>query len=295
MRKLIAGFLAATLFTTMAQGKAKPAADNASPALWVVRDKDTTIYLFGTIHVLKPGLQWFDGGVKKAYDASSEVMFEMVEPDAATAQKMVLEKAVDPDGPPLTKKLPPATAEAYGKAMAGLGLPTAGFETLEPWFVSNMITMFSLQKLGYDPNSGVEKQLTEAAKKDGKTLGELESMQFQLNLFDTLPEKLQLDLFTQTLDELPKGSKLIDDMVSSWAKGDPDMLAKQMNEDMDKTPELAKILLTDRNTLWADKIKARLDKPGTVFIAVGAGHLAGAGSVLDLLKARKVNAKRITS
>jgi uncharacterized protein len=302
MRRLIKGLMAATLMTATLTTSAAFAADPvtpapimADPALWVVKDKDTTIYLFGTIHVLKPNIQWFDGGVKKAYDASSEIFLEVIEPDSATAQQMVMSRAIDPDGPALTKKLSPEAATAYAGALKSLGIPEQAFDPLEPWFATIAISMTSLQKTGYSPESGVEKQLTAAVKRDGKKLSELESIQFQLDLFDTMPEAQQIAFLNSTVKELPKATETLDRMLASWGKGDPDTLAKDMNEAMLETPELAKLLLADRNKKWADWIQNRLSKPGTIFIAVGAGHLAGKESVQALLKARKIVAKRIPS
>jgi uncharacterized protein len=296
----------ATLLTNVAPASSAPESSSvvtspsatavyADPALWVVKDKDTTIYLFGTIHVLKPNIIWFDGGVKKAYDASAEVIFEIIEPDGAIAQKMVLDRAIDKDGPPLSKKLPPETATAYTKVLESLGIPATAFETIEPWFVTNTLTVLSMQKLGYNPENGVDKQLAIAAKRDGKALGELESITFQLDLFDTMPEAQQITLLAETVKELPEGDKTIKAMVDNWAKGQPDILASQMNAEMASMPELKKLLLTDRNIQWARWIEKRMEKPGTLFIAVGAGHLAGPESVQALLKARHIKAKRIKS
>ncbi len=302
MHKFFKGLIAVTLLSTVAQAKdvppappAPPPVVYADPALWVIKDKDTTIYLFGTIHVLKPNIIWFDGGVKKAYDASSEVIFEILEPDAAVVQKLVLDRAIDKDGPPLSKKLPPEMAVGYAKAMESLGLPIAAFETIEPWFVTNTLTVLSIQKLGYNPENGVDKHLMTAAKRDGKALGELESVLFQLDLFDTMPEAQQIALLGETIKELPEGDKVIKTMVDNWATGKPDALGQLMNAEMASTPDLKKLLLTDRNIKWAQWIEKRMEKPGTLFIAVGAGHLAGPESVQALLKARRIKAKRIKS
>ena len=104
---------------------APTATKDADPALWVVKDKDTTIYLFGTIHVLKPGLSWFDEAVKKAFDKSGTLVLEMVEPDQATQQKVVLSKAFALNGPTLSEQLPPEKRAAIAKAVNDNGLPLA--------------------------------------------------------------------------------------------------------------------------------------------------------------------------
>lgn len=300
MRKSIAALLAACFLSGAALAETPAAAPArapvmADPALWVVKDEDTTIYLFGTVHVLKPDIQWFDGGVKEAYDASSEIIFEILEPTPDAAQKVIMAKAVDPDGPPLSQKLTPEQRTAFEAAMTKLGLPAAAFEGFEPWFAATALSLVSVQKAGFSGESGVEKQLGTQAKKDGKTLGELETLEEQINLFDSLPEPQQLAFLTATVDEIGNAGVLLDAMVASWAKGDPDGLAAQINRSSSITPELSKLLLADRNARWAGWIEQRMAKPGTIFIAVGAGHLAGKDSVQDYLKTRRLKAQRIPS
>ena len=267
----------------------------ADPALWVVKDKDTTIYLMGTVHVLKPGTEWLDGGVKKAYDVSSEVVLELIQPEPAVAQAAIGKYAVDPDGPPLTQKLSPELRVKYEAVAKELGLPAPALEKFEPWFVSTILSLTAVGKAGYDPASGVEQQVTTAAKRDKKTIGALETLEQQLGFFASLPEAAQIKLLKASVEQMPEAKVFFDKMVGNWAKGDPDALAAMMNEAMRDSPELAKVLLVDRNERWAKWIDDRLDTPGTVFVAVGAGHLAGKGSVQDYLKARKLKAKRIPS
>lgn len=298
MRKTIKALLTAILLSSTlhaADPAPQPTTVQADPALWVVKDADTTIYLFGTVHLLKPGMQWFDGGVKAAYDASSEIVLEMVEPDPQVAQSLFMAKAIDPDGPALSAKLTPADSAAYAKVMDGLGIPVAALEKMEPWFATTLLSIIAVQKAGYSADSGVEKQIASAAKKDGKKLGELESMQIQIDMFDTMPEPMQIAFLNATVAELLQSAEMLDGMVTYWAKGDPDALAALMNQSMMMTPELTKTLLTDRNANWAKWIEKRLDQPGTIMIAVGAGHLAGADSVQEMLKAKNISVSRIES
>lgn len=301
MKKFLAALAATTLLggSAFAQTTAPAPALSpklmADPALWVVKDKDTTIYLLGTVHVLKPGTIWLDGGVKKAYDASSEIVLELIQPEAAVAQAAIGKYAIDPDGPPLTQKLSPELRAKYEAVAKDLGLPVAAFEKFTPWFASTILSLTAIGKVGYNPESGVERQITDAAKRDAKKLGALETLEEQLGFFASLPEAAQLALLKGTIEQMPEMKTFFDTMVANWAKGDPDALARMLNEAMRDSPELVDVLLTKRNERWAKWIDDRLDSPGTVFIAVGAGHLAGKGSVQDYLKARKLKAKRIPS
>ncbi len=264
------------------------------PALWAVKDADTTVYLFGTVHVLKPGLSWFDGAVRKAFDKSDELVLELVLPDdQAEVAKATLPMAMDQSGKPLPQKLDPETLAAYQATLTGLGLPANAFDAFEPWFAGVTLSVLPLTKHGYDPNQGVEKQLTAKAKAGAKPISGFETLTEQLGFFDTLPEVEQVSFLKSVVKDIDKLGPQLDKMVLLWGKGDPDGLAVTMNESMEATPELAKTLLFDRNARWADQIKTRMDKPGTVFVAVGAGHLAGEKSVQDYLAERGLKAQRI--
>jgi uncharacterized protein YbaP (TraB family) len=269
------------------------AVKDADPALWVVKDADTTIYLFGTVHVLKPGLRWFDEAVKTAFDKSGELVLEMIEPDAATMQGLVMRMAVNHTGPSLTEKLPADKREAYARAMNDVGIPPVALDRVDPWLAAVTLSVAGLPKLGYDPESGVEKALSAAAKTAGKQVLPLETPEQQLGYFDNLSETLQVKFLVSTIDDYAKMGEMLDKMVASWSAGDPDALAKTMNEGLRETPEIGKILLTDRNVRWAEWIDRRLATPGTVFVAVGAGHLAGDQSVQVQLAKRKLTSTRI--
>jgi uncharacterized protein YbaP (TraB family) len=271
----------------------KPEITQADPALWVVKDADTTIYLFGTIHVLKPGVRWFDEAVKTAFDSSQQLVLEMVAPETPVMQALVLKLGTSPTGPTLTERLPPRDRPAYTKAVTGLGLPATTFDRYRPWLAATNLTLLPILKLGYDPANGPETVLTAAAKTAGKPVTGLETAEQQLGYFAQLPENIQVKFLTSTVRDLPKVGGKLTEMVADWTHGQPEKLADSMNGDMKDSPEVTKVLLFDRNKRWADWIKHRLDQPGVVFIAVGAGHLAGKGSVLEELKKRHVAATRI--
>ena len=273
--------------------RAQTAKTNADPALWVVKDKDTTIYLFGTFHMLKPGLDWFDDGVKKAFDASGELVTEVIAPEGGSLGELMASLAVDHDGPPLSTRLSAETRKNYEAVMAELKIPPAAFDTFKPWAAALFIQVTLFQQMGYGPASGAEAVLSAAAKTAGKPLGELETADSQLRLLDSMPERVQIAFLEGTVKSLPETRAMLDRMLADWSKGDADGLATLMNDSLDETPELHKLMLADRNAKWADWIAARLKRPGTVFVAVGAGHLAGKDSVQDYLAAHKLKAKRV--
>ncbi|WOE76426.1 TraB/GumN family protein [Alterisphingorhabdus coralli] len=264
---------------------------DVDPALWVVKDEDTTIYLFGTIHILKPGLSWFDEAVKDAFNASDELVLEIIEPDPASMQTLVMTKAVDP-GNPLRDQLSEEQKATYDTAMKSIGLPVAAFDQFEPWFAAINLGLLPLLQAGYDVNSGAEKVLAEEATAAEKTVIQLETPEQQLSFFDTLPKESQINYLlvtAQSIDEIPEQ---IDSMVTSWGDADIEQLGEMMNAGFtDKV--LYDTLLTKRNANWAAWIDARMEQPGTVFIAVGAGHLAGETSVQAKLAEREIVTTRI--
>ena len=267
-------------------------AKDVDPALWMVKDEDTTIYLFGSIHILKPGLGWFDDGVKTAFDRSDQLVLELVEPPAAESQALFGKLAMDQQGKTLRSKMNDADRAVYDAAMGKLGIPAPAFDPFEPWAAGITLSVVAMQKSGFDPNSGVEKQLTAAAKVSNKPIAGLETMEFQLGLFDTLPEAEQITFLVEAAKMIDEVGTTADKMVAMWASAETDSLGQLMNEGL-TSRTLYDALLTKRNANWAKWISARMAKPGVTFMAVGAGHLAGPTSVQNLLPAYGLSATRV--
>jgi uncharacterized protein len=265
---------------------------DVDPALWVVRDDDTTIYLFGTIHVLKPGLGWFDEAVRDAFDASDSLVVEMVDPQESATFSSLEKYALDKSGKTLRSKLSPAQKKAYTEALIKLAIPADDFDPLKPWFAAINIEMSNLVARGYNPESGVETILEAAAKTAKKPIFELESFDAQMQLMDSLPDASQMDLLMSSTESVTATNDEMDMMVTSWGKSDLSELGKIMNDGL-KDPILRDTMLTKRNTNWAAWINTRMAEPGTVFLAVGAGHLTGDDSVQKQLEAYKITSERV--
>jgi uncharacterized protein YbaP (TraB family) len=274
---------------------AAPAAEPkaASPALWRVADDDTTIYLFGTFHLLDGKQDWFNDEVKTAFDSSQELVLEAKMPDnLADLQPMVMKYGINPAGE-LSKKLDAKTAAALAKELAAIGAPPTAFDKFDPWFAAMTLAALKIQAMGLKPEFGPEMVLSGAARTGSKPISELEGFEHQFQLFDSMPEAQQLAQLSQTLAMLPKTQALLTDMLAAWGKGDADRLAAIVNEGLASNPELYEALMTRRNANWAEWVDTRLDKPGTVFVAVGTGHLAGKDSVQELLAKRGIKSARV--
>jgi uncharacterized protein YbaP (TraB family) len=269
-----------------------PLAD-ADPALWVVRDDDTTIYLFGTFHMLD-GRPWFNDEVRTAFDASNEMVIEAIIPEnPAELQPIIMRYAVDPQGRRLSQRLTPEQNAALTQALTSIGAPAAAFDIFEPWFVAMTLVAVATQQLGIDAANGPEAVLSRAARERRISVGELEGVETQIRMFDTMPEEQQLAHLRQTLDSIDELDDMLAPMLAAWSTGNVDELVTIMNQMTAQDPALYRMLFTDRNARWAGWIQDRLSRPGTVFVAVGAGHLAGNDSVQAALRARGVASARV--
>ncbi|WP_420605460.1 TraB/GumN family protein [Novosphingopyxis sp.] len=265
----------------------------ADPALWLVEDEDTKIYLFGTVHLLKPGLQWFDGAVKTAFDSADTAVFEVLPGDDQAATIATFQRlGTDVTGTKLRDRLEGADRTQYEAAMTALGIPSPTFDSFEPWMATMNLSLLTFAKAGFEPDQGVEQVLQAKAKVADKSMIGLETIEEQLGFLDTLPMTSQVQWLNETVDTLPEAETALDEMVTDWAGGEPEKLADLLNEGM-SDPELRAAMLTRRNANWAKWIDRRLATPGTVFLAVGSGHLAGEDSVQQQLAQYGVEAKRI--
>ena len=254
----------------------------AGPALWMVADEDTTIYLFGTVHVLPKDVEWYGGPVAKALDASQVLVTEIPTGELTTqaVQQEFVAKAQLPPGQSLRAMLTDEQRATYEAAMTKLGVPVEAFDGVEPWFAAMTLSALPLLKNGYSMDAGVEKAIE--SKAGGKSRAALETVDSQLRLFDEMPMPAQISYLVSVAQQVDSVLPSMNEMVAAWARGDAERLAALMNKELDD-PALAERLLYARNRDWAQWVEKRLDQPGTVFVAVGAGHLAGDHSVQDYL------------
>jgi hypothetical protein len=208
----------------------------------------------------------------------------------AELQELSMKLGLLPPGTTLRSLLTPEQTAAYEAGLAKLGAPPEAFDPVKPWLAGLTLSLLPLMQQGYDPNSGVEKILL--AKAGTKPQGALETAEFQLGIFDNMPTEAQVAFMMEAVEGMDEIKPMLDRMVAEWAEGDAAELANIMNEGM-TDPAVAEALLYSRNANWAEWIDTRLDEPGTVFIAVGAGHLAGAKSVQDYLAQKGITVARV--
>lgn len=269
------------------------------PALWVVRDADSTIYLYGTIHLRKAGASWGGPAAERALAEAQEVWTEIDMDPAKEGQMqgLVMKYGIDTVRP-LSSKVTPARWAQIQSAAASFGLPAANLEPMKPWLASLTFTVLPMTKAGYDPNAGVDRSIDRLARAGGKTMRAFETAEQQLQFFSTFTEEMQVQMLYESLDEMDKGAAALTTMETAWEKGDDRMLATEMVAEMARDyPALYDVLLKRRNAAWTDTLANELKGSGVDFVAVGAAHLAGPDSVQALLTARRlpgVSVERVT-
>ena len=267
----------------------------AKPALWAVSDPDTTIYLFGTIHLLPPATKWrsaaFDGAVAKADELVVETIID--EDDPSKMMAAIASMAFTAGLPPLAERVPPKKRAALEAAVAKSGFPSPALDGMETWAAAIMLLGGQFKDLGVEVGAGVESILLGEFESKGKPIGELETNAEQFGYFDRLSEKAQRDLLEGAIEQGEGVKDVFNSMLLAWTRGDTKRIARAFNQDLADSPELGKHIMVERNTHWAKWIGKRLDTPGTVLVAVGAGHLAGQKSVIDLLEQRGLKVRRV--
>ncbi len=272
-------------------GVQDPVVVDADPALWVVQDEDTTVYLFGTVHILKPGLTWMDEAIADAFEASDTLVVEMIEPEEA--EMMALVNQVAMDGTSLADRMPEEMRKTYVETLAEMKIAPETFDAYEPWFVAVNLSVIQIMRAGFDPESGSEAVLQKLASETDKPVLALETAEEQLAFFDTLTLPQQLAVLQAAIEEMDDAGEQLQELVSAWANGDAERLGELMTDSMKDDPAIEKVLFEDRNDRWADWIAERMESPGTVFLAVGSGHLAGPQSVQVQLAERDITSARI--
>ncbi|NJC41248.1 hypothetical protein GGQ87_001506 [Brevundimonas alba] len=285
---------AAALAQANAAAASAPVSSSGGPALWVVRDEDSTLYLFGTVHVLRPTTLWRWARIENAFDSADRVVLEISNPDdQAAIVPLVQQRGLSPERP-LSSLLNAEERVKLDAAAQTMGASGAALDPMRPWLAALTLSVAPLTNAGYDPMSGVELGLKARATAAGKEVGGFETIDEQVRILAGFPEDDQLAFLRSTLEDFESASTDLDRLVEAWSTGDVraiDRLGVQPMRRADRA--LYEALLVKRNTNWANQIQTMLDGSGTVFIAVGSAHLAGGDSVQSMLNRRGVRVERI--
>jgi uncharacterized protein YbaP (TraB family) len=266
----------------------------AHPALWKVADADTTIYLFGTIHALPDAVKWRTPAFDKAFGSAGELMIEVGNIDDQQAVAGELMKVGMAQGlPPLVERVPEAKRAALKAAMAKSGYPTALFDQMKSWMAAVLLLNVTMKEIGLDAEKGAERNLVAQWKAKGGKVEGFETAAQQFGFLDSVSQDGQNKFLEAAADNPAEAKKQFAAMLKAWETGDVAGIAATFDDETQMSAELRDVLMKKRNARWAAWLSARMAKPGTVFVAVGAGHLAGPDSVLAMLKARGLKPVRV--
>jgi uncharacterized protein len=244
---------------------------DARPALWVVNDEDTIIYLFGTFHALDGRSNWFNDEVMTAFSASDELVLETIIPEPGMQ----------------ASSAPPLTGPRMG--------PVAPFAGSASFLATSKAVMSAGRSQGMSTADGADTVLRNAAEESGKPVAGLESFDYQLDMFAKLPgaSASKAPAPSAAVQTKAVAASLLIRLQTAWNQGDTSSFSSMLEQMRSKSPETYRLLFLDRNARWAGWIANRLQQPGTVFVAVGAGHLAGRDSVQMRLADRRIRSQRI--
>jgi uncharacterized protein YbaP (TraB family) len=265
----------------------------AEPAMWVIRDKDSTIYLIGTLHLLRHETEWDSAKVKKAVTESSELWLEVANiDDQASILPLMAQYGMDPKKT-LSSKLTAAQNEKLSKVAATYGVPLESLEPLKPWMAGLMFAVLPLQKAGYDPNAGIDRLLRAQAEKEGDKIHGFETAEEQVRFFADLPEPEQIAFLEETLGEAEEGLAQLEKLARAWIDGDTATIGNLLVTELkNEAPAVYQKLVVQRNIAWSKKIAEILQGSGVQQIAVGAAHLAGPDSLQVQLAKRGIKVER---
>jgi uncharacterized protein YbaP (TraB family) len=259
----------------------------AEPALWQVTGGASTVWLFGSVHLLPEGGFAIGGALAEALEEAERVCLEIdvgAEGEAATAA-VTLGRAVDPEGRDLFELLGP-DADEVREAADEAGVPLEALAMFEPWFAGLTVSVLALQARGYDVQHGVEQIIQAEARDGGTPTCGLETLDGQLGMLDSLPADLQKEILLQAIGEAAEIESLIEPMLAAWRDGDEAGLERSLEKDFEGYPELAEALIYERNARWAAQVAGMLEGDEDVLVVVGAMHLVGERGLPALLADR---------
>src|SRR3954471_7653461 len=270
------------------------AADEQHHILWSLQGKTNKVYLLGSVHLLKES-EKLPVAVDSAYaDAEKLVMeIDMDDLDPVEMQQAVMDLAALPEGQTLQQQLGPQIYERFAMQSRALGVEPAMLDRFRPWFAAITLVQMQLMKMGFDPESGVERRLTARAATDGKPIQGLETPREQLEIMARLPEKQQREFLLYSVEDAERMASEVDKLVVAWRQGDANQVAKLLQEGFDEYPDLYRPLTVDRNRKWIAQIEQLLDGRDDYLVVVGALHLVGTDSVIDLLEHRGHKVKQL--
>lgn len=275
------------LMLTIALLQVAPGAWADAP-VWRVTDGESTVYLGGTVHLLRPEDYPLPEEFDQAYEGSSELFFEtdISSMNDLSVQAQMLQQLTYSDGRTLKDVLDTQAYAALETYTAGVGMPLMMLEQFKPGMIVSTLQVLEFQRMGFTPQ-GVDAFFNTQALTDGKSVGALETLDEQIGFLAAMGEGYESEFIMMSLEDLDSTAKLMDEMIGAWRVGDSEALQTLFVDDMlERAPAVYDSLLRQRNLRWVPQIEAMFNDPDTEFVLVGAAHLVGADGLVELLRAR---------
>ena len=266
--------------------KARQTQGEGKPPVWTLSDEDTNIHIFGTYHILPPHADWRTETFDAAF-AEAHTLYTEADTNSAEAQAKFVEffaEMTAKERPAFKEVLTDFEYEIVERAAKDVGIPIASLEVMDMNWAGMMLSIGDSYNRGYSDELGVESILESEARERGMKLGYLESVDFQIGLLTEIGGEDEVEMLVMTAASIEEGGEFGDLLLEEWLDGDVAGVGATMSPDVFGSQDAYDAMLTDRNRNWVPQIEAMLDEPGTIMVAVGAGHLAGPDSVILMLR-----------
>jgi uncharacterized protein len=298
MKTFIARWTGACVALLVCSANWSPALAADAPAqrhmLWSLQGKTNKVYLLGSFHLLK-ATETLPAAIDAAYaDAEALLMeIDMDDLDPMKMQQDMTELAMQPPDQSLQQQLGPETYRLFTTRLQALSIDPALLDRFRPWFAAITLVQVQMMKMGFDPSSGVERRLTQRATEDHKPIQGLETVREQLQIMARLPDKQQREFLLYSVDDAERMTTELDALLNAWRRGDAAAMAKLLQEGFDEYPDLYRPLTVERNRKWIPQIEQLLDDKDDYMVVVGALHLVGADSVIELLERKGYKVRQL--
>jgi uncharacterized protein len=283
-RRLASFFLSLVLALTLEAAHQASSPDKHT--LWKVKSSKGTTYVLGSVHLLKKENYPLPEALEKAFDETHKLVLE-VNLDSVSnpaAQQLMLSKGLDTSLTTLEQRLSPETYALARKEIEAIGLGLDQVRFFKPWMLGLTLTVMHMQKMGFDPNFGIDKHFFDKAKKAQREILNLETVEDQLNRLDGMSAKTQEAFLLQTLKDMHTVEKEFNDILSAWRAGDTRVLENSLLDSFSDYPEAYDKLIKERNYNWLPQVESFLQQGGDYLVVVGASHLLGKDGLIELLR-----------
>jgi len=269
-------------------------ARNDGPAIWVVKDYDSTLYLFGTVHLLAPDQSWLRDDVKDVFDKSGTVFFEVDSGREGQIEATVLTQSLGfySNGARLTDKFDRYQLRLLEAAALSSDTPLAALQNMKPWLAAEILTLAAAEQAGLSADISADEALKSRAQRQQKNIRYLDTIERQIRASADQPDFVQEVMIMDALEGYNSLGDSLRRTADNWRIGRTDYLRQNVIKSKTRSPDLYQSLFTDRNREWAKILTRYMEDSGTAFAAIGAGHLLGDDSLVKYLEEAGYDVKR---